>query len=318
MGFELSRRRLPVTTLASGSELALEIREYRGRAGDGPRVGLCAAIHGDEPTGWYILYRFLQELSQLDFRGSIVVLPVANPLAFAGRSRHTPIDSLNLNRVFPGDDGGWVSEKLAAAIVRDFLPEIDLLVDFHAGGGLATVDYVYIHNDEALSRAFGSPVLYLPDETRQGTLFSGTIGTVAIEHGIPVVTVELGGGTVEQRRYIEQGVSGLLNVLRYAGTLDGDVVYPQEQTVVREIVTLRPFHGGVLWPEATELGARLRRDAVLGRIVDPLSMDDVEVMRCPFDVGVLILAHLTPNVVQPGDYGYMIGKIDEGGAGNAA
>ena len=50
-----SVEKVPVATMVNGSELALTIHNFRG--GDGPVVGLSAAIHGDETIGPEVLRR---------------------------------------------------------------------------------------------------------------------------------------------------------------------------------------------------------------------------------------------------------------------
>ena len=47
-------------------------------------------------------------------------------------------------------------------MIREFLGRIDVLIDLHAGGAMPTVDYTYVFDDEALSRAFGTKLLYRP------------------------------------------------------------------------------------------------------------------------------------------------------------
>ena len=140
--------------------------------------------------------------------GRILLLPVANPRAFAVNKRYTPIDELNLNRQFPGSTSGWYSDHLAAAITQEFLEKIDIHIDLHAGTDRPTVDYVYIMNDEVLSRAFGSSVLYRPKEGLAGTTYSGTTKSVTVDRRkIPSVVVELGGGIVAQEPYVTRGVA---------------------------------------------------------------------------------------------------------------
>ena len=92
---------------------------------------------------------------------------MANVRAFAVNHRFTPIDELNLNREFPGDVKGNYTQQLAAAITREFLEKIDIHIDLHAGTDRPTVDYVYIWNDEALSRGLRLEVP-LPPVRRQG------------------------------------------------------------------------------------------------------------------------------------------------------
>jgi predicted deacylase len=304
----MSVTRIPVTTLASGGDLAIWLHEYAG-TGDGPTLGLCAAIHGDEAVSVEILWRFAQRLRALSFKGRILMLPVANPLALEGRSRHSPLDMQNMNRVFPGDPSGWVTEQLADAVTRNFLERIDVLVDLHAGGYYPTVDYVYITNAEHLSRAFGSPLLYRPQPGKAGTVFGGTSTGVTRERNVPSVTVELGGGDVDQSAYVARGLNGIANIMHVLGMLDGPPAPRPRQTVVHEIVTVRPSHGGLLIPAAPPLGEPIAGGSELGRVVSPYTLETLEVIQNPVAQGVMILSHLTVDVVQPGDYGYMVGNL---------
>ena len=98
-----------------------------------------------------------------------------------------------MNRGFPGDPGGWITEQLADLMVSSFLEKIDAYVDLHTGTDRPTVDYVYIHNAEILSRAFGCRVLYRAEAGRTGTSYEGTSKSVTEARGVPSVTVELGG-----------------------------------------------------------------------------------------------------------------------------
>lgn len=296
-------RPIHVGTLASGTGLLLPVHEIRGDR-PGPTVGICAGIHGEEATGVEIVHQFLKTQDLSGLAGRLLVMPIANPFSYAAVSRHTPIDMNNLNRVFPGNAGGFLTEQMAHQMVEGFLKGLDVFVDFHAGGATPTVDYVYIINAEELSRAFGSHLLYRPKETLMGTSIS-----VTRELGIRSVVVELGGGRVDQRGFVARGLAGLLNILRTVEALPGTAANPAEQIVLREIAILRPHHGGLLLPEVTELGVEVRGGQVLGRIVSPYSLEELEVVRCPFEHGVMVLTHLVPSVVEPGIYGFMIGNL---------
>ena len=156
-------RRIAFSRLAGGDEAALHLHEVVGGRGPGPTIGVSAAVHGDEVVGTQILMAMMRRLEDADLKGRLLLLPVANPYSFEARTRHNPIDDLNLNRLFPGMASGWFSEQLAHTIVQEFLDKVDVLIDLHAGGARPTVDYVYIFNDEKLSRSFGSKLLYRPD-----------------------------------------------------------------------------------------------------------------------------------------------------------
>ena len=70
-----------------------------------------------------------------------------------------------------------------------------------------TVDYVYILNDEGLSRSFGFNVMYRT---------AGGHGDV-VDPSIRRVTVEMGGGLAADEEYIERGVAGLLGAAQIPG-----------------------------------------------------------------------------------------------------
>jgi len=296
-------RPISVSTLASGTELVLPIHEVAGDR-PGPVLGISAAIHGEEAVGVEIVYRFLTSYDLRGLAGRLRVLPVANPFSYAAITRNTPIDMMNLNRVFPGNPDGMLTEQMAHKMAEGFLGGLDYYVDLHAGGAYPTVDYVYIINAEPLSRAFGSRLLYRPKDAPTGTSIS-----VTRAHNTPSVVVELGGGDVDQATYVRRGIAGLANILKTLRMLPGDPTPPPTQIVLREIATLRPHHGGLLLPEVTTMGGDVTGGQVLGRIVSPYTFEELEILRCPFDRGIVVLSQLTANVVEPGIFGYMIGNL---------
>lgn len=299
-----------VAHLADGSEAVLTLHEIASSK-DGPTIGISAAIHGNEPTGTEIILDLYRALRETSVRGRLLLLPVANPHAFAKNRRFTPLDEINLNREFPGDLGGTYSQKLAAVLVAEFLDRIDVHIDLHSGTDRPTVDYVYINNDEKLSRSFGSKILYRPQEGKEGTTFSGTTKSVTVDkRGIPSVVIELGGGIVDQRPYVARGVAGVLNMLRTLGAIEGEPKPPPKQTVVRSIKLIRPRHGGYLETLAPPLGEEIAGGQALGRVVSPYTFEELELIPNPVKRGVMILSHLTRNLVEAGDYGYMVGDLD--------
>ena len=302
-------RRIPFRQMANGAEAALHLHEVTGGRGDGPTIGICAAIHGDEAVGTQMIMEMMRRLDHADLKGRLLMLPVADPYSFEAKSRQNPIDDMNLNRLFPGVPGGWFSEQLADTIIREFLGKVDILIDIHAGGMMPTVDYVYIFNDEKLSRAFGSKLLYRPQGgVSLGTIYGGTLSSVSLEKNIPTVTLELGGGIIDQAPYVERGTAGLMNMLRSLGALSGEVAVRSDQVVMSRIDIIRPSQGGFLRTEAPALGEPIQENAVLGRVISPYSFEELEVIRNPLKNGWMVLAHLSENLVQPGDYGYMVGQ----------
>ncbi len=294
---------IPVTTLASGYRLALPLHRIAG-AEPGPMLGMMALIHGDEPLPNVVLREAYHQLDPATLKGTRLMMPVANPLAYEALTRNTPLDMTNMNRVFPGDAGGWLTEQIAHTIVTQFVPQIDYLVDFHSGGTFPTVDYVYLSKLEpALSRAFGSDILY------DGPGYEGTLSNVTEgREDIPTAVIELGGGSLVDDAYIARGIEGSFNVLKYLGMIEGEPALPAEQKIVQEMAVIRPRAGGVLYPEVKldQLGEVVAGGTVLGRVVSPYTFEELEVIEAPFEKNLMILLRGAITRVNPGDYAYMV------------
>lgn len=297
---------IPVTTMASGHHVVLPIHRLTGDR-SGPTLGMLALIHGDEPLPNAVLRRLLSELDLTTLSGTLLVMPVANPYAFEALSRFTPHDGINLNRYFPGAPDGYVTEQIAHTIISQFLPQVQYLIDFHSGGIFPTVDYVYLSKlRPEMSFAFGSRLLY------SGPGYRGTLSGMAEEKGIPTVVVEIGGGSLLDRVYIERGVSGALNIMKHLGMLDGVPQVSDTQTVVKEMAVLHPHVGGVLYPEIPldRLGQVVTGGTVLGRIQSPYNFEELEVVKAPFARNYMILARGAIARVNPGDFAYMCANAD--------
>ena len=192
------------------------------RNGEGPTALLISGNHGDEYEGQVALCRLVQTLDVSRIRGRVIVFPLANqPAGLAGR-RTSPIDGGNLNRSFPGDPDGTVTQQIAHFLSTVLLPMADLVVDLHSGGSsLVYVPSALCRLPEEASaaasalrylKAFGAPIAYLPSPS-QGTGDDRTLnGTVARSGRIAIGTELGGGGTVTPAalRLAERGVRNLL------------------------------------------------------------------------------------------------------------
>ncbi|AJY44944.1 succinylglutamate desuccinylase/aspartoacylase family protein [Martelella endophytica] len=298
------------STHANGNEASILMHELLGEE-DGPTIGISAAIHGNENTGSQAILELYRILKDVKLKGRIVLVPVVNPYAMAVNHRYAPNDENDLNRQFPGTPTGTYSQQLAYCFANEFLRKIDVHIDLHSGTDRPTVDYVYIWNNDDLSRAFGSKVLYRPTHGKSGTVFGGTTTTVTVqERNIPVAVIELGGGIVDQRPYIKRTVDGLINMLKTLGAIEGEPVAPPKQTVVTELTGIRPTHGGWLEPLCPANGEFIKGGDLLGRVVSPFTFEVLEEIKSPYENGIMIMQHLTRNLVEAGDYGFMVGNLE--------
>jgi uncharacterized protein len=293
---------IPVSTLASGYALSIPVLTITGTR-PGPRIGVSAMIHGDELDGLLIVRELWRTVDPAELSGSLWLMPVANPLAMEAISRNTPIDMLDMNRLFPGTPDGWLSEQQAHAITAGFISELDCLIDIHAGGTFPWVDYCYALNDEALSRAFLSALLYKPS-----SMYPATTASAAMARNIPITVVEIGGGYHDQQEHVRNGVRGVLNMMRHAGALAGEVERRPRQLLLNEIKVMRPRHGGVCVPARTLKPAEwIDGGEKLAEIVSPHTFETLETLTAPFPRSVVVLTRNYATRINPGDYAFMMG-----------
>jgi predicted deacylase len=304
---EHTRRLVPVSTSSNGHDLELIVHTLTGDR-PGPTLGLLGGTHGDEPLTVEFVRVLLADLEQASFAGTVIAITCANPLAFRTLTRCTPDDMVNISSAYPGNSNGLLTEQLADAIFKVFDGACQAYIEFHCGGILPTVDYVYMYTNEAMARAVGSKVLFAR------SIPANPVGLA--EHlnqkGVHAALVELGGGQVDQRPYVERIRRGIPNVLRMLGMLEGEVEHREDQVVVTELATLRPHNGGLLISsmEVSHLGDIVEGGHELGRILHTLSLEELETLRAPFKRSVMVLARQGFSPINAGDYAFMFGNAE--------
>lgn len=196
--------------------------------GDGPSVLVLAGNHGDEYEGQIAALRLLQELTPERVSGRVTVIPVLSPAASKASTRMWP-SGVNFNRSFPGSPDGPPNEQLADFLTRVLFPAADVVIDMHSGGRTAwflPCSHMHVVDDPAQRaamlagmQAWNSDHHFLYIDVNG----SGLLPVEAEEQGKLVITTELGGGGRVPAPVHELAWSGLTNVLRHVGVLEGEV-----------------------------------------------------------------------------------------------
>jgi len=196
------------------------------RNGDGPTILFVAGTHGDEYEGQVALCNLAKSLDPARIEGRVIILPAANfPAAMAGR-RTSPLDEGNLNRLFPGDPDGTVTQQIAWYIEHDLVPLADLVCDLHSGG--SSLMYVpaallggYARDADnakgiAALKAFGAPLSYIAEANQGG---DRTLSGGAIRQGVLAMGTELGGSGHVTRAAVRIAELGVNNLMVHLGIL---------------------------------------------------------------------------------------------------
>ncbi|WP_127584217.1 succinylglutamate desuccinylase/aspartoacylase family protein [Paenibacillus koleovorans] len=211
----------------NGLHTTLPVHVVRS-ASPGPTLLVIAAVHGDEYEGVHTAIRLIRDLHPAHIRGTVVVVPVVNMLAYDGIMRSTPEDGCNLARVFPGDPNGTITQRLAYHLRERFIRHADFLLDLHSGGtNYAVPELVgYYHNDgsevgrrsRTAAEAFGMEVLWAHPEVNPGRTL-----TSATELGVPWMYTEgFGGRRIREEEELHYR-EGVYRLMRHLGILpEGD------------------------------------------------------------------------------------------------
>ena len=212
-----------ITQLADGSALTVPIQVAIGSRRR-PRCVAIAGIHGDEPEGMLALLDFWRACDPTDLRGTIILIPVANPSAFAAHQRRNPLDGLDLNRIFPGKVDGTPSERLAYHLVHDVIAEADFVFTLHSwfATGMVT-PYAELPEGSGpiAQRSREAAVAAGFKRLREGGWFPGVLGTTAVELGVPVIEAEVGGGGSTSEENRRAYVQYFARLLQHLGILEG-------------------------------------------------------------------------------------------------
>jgi predicted deacylase len=225
----VSKGVLRIADAPDGSPLEAPVIIVQG-SGDGPVVWMHGCVHGNEYCGTYIIHDFVRSLDPSTLKGTVVALPVLNVSAFQTKRRMSPYEGYNggdLNRQFPGDKGGTLTQQMAHALFEPLQRYADVLIDFHTAltpdvrwALFPKVDGKAGEISERVARAFGyRDTLPTPD-----TILSGSAMMTAAKVGIASFIVECGG---KNRAFTDESVADavdrLHNVLRALAMEPGPV-----------------------------------------------------------------------------------------------
>ena len=184
----------------------------------GPTTLVLGGMHGDEYEGPAAIHTLAHEIDIADVTGRLILIPALNlPAVMAGR-RLTPDDGLNLNRVFPGDPHGSLTQRIAHMVTQDLIPLADNVIDLHSGGrSLNFAPSVLLHEvsgppmDRGMkaARAFGAPFTVLLCEDHSDVM----IDAVVEAQGKVMIASELGGSGVLTHETAALATNGLRRCL---------------------------------------------------------------------------------------------------------
>ncbi len=198
------------------------------RNGTGPNVLFTGGNHGDEYEGPIALKKLAASIDPASIRGTAIMIPCLNPPAVQVGARCSPLDGVNMNRAFPGQRTGSITEMLCHYVSYVLLPRVEAVIDIHSGG--KTLDFIpfaamhYLNDAEQFERtrgvvqAFDAPISLIIEELDT----EGMIDGVVEESGKVFMFTELSGGGTTTPETVQIAEQGVINVMNHLGMLEGE------------------------------------------------------------------------------------------------
>ena len=259
---------LEVARLADGSSLAVPVNVVAGR-GSTPCLVAVAGVHGDEADGIMALMELWEELAPEHVTGRLVMVPVANPAAFRADQRRSPLDDLDLNRVFPGKSDGSPSHRLASRLFTEVLRRADFVFSLHGWSCTGDVlDYVEFnhHLPDTSPASFRACQASGFEMIRISDWPNGLMTRVANEAGVPGMEAEVGGLGIGRRESRERYKGYTIALMQHLGMLDGEPPSNPTPRLVESFDVLSPI-GGLL-RMCVELGEEVKKGDLLATLHD--------------------------------------------------
>ncbi len=302
---EVVRQRVTIGELPDGGPIALPVVTIGG-VRPGPTLFLQAGMHGDELTGIAICRDAITGLDPKKIAGTVVAIPVANIPAHLTRTRgflHEERWLIDINRIFPGNPHGLMTERTANVLMEEFARHADATLDLHSAlDGADIAPFVYIDPDddeggtlEARERyglAYGTPYAYYK---RRGQMFgtsdlSRSFSSQAEAAGLVTFCAEVGESRRVSWERVPAGVQGVRNVMIAMGMLDEEPVVGPPARRFSKITLVHANRGGGLHL-SVDLGSEVTAGQEIGEVVDVFG-DRVERLEAPLDGFILRVLRL--------------------------
>jgi predicted deacylase len=271
----------PLGSLINHQVVAMPVHVFRGRR-PGPRLLVCAALHGDEINGIEVVRQLIGHKGLRRLTGDLIAVPVINVPAFLDRSRYLP-DRRDLNRLFPGSPRGSLGARLAKAFLDEVALPCSHVIDLHTGAvNRPNLPHIRIspscEGSRALAEAFHPPVVI------ESAAAQGTLREYLQRKGKAVLTFEGGQALQFDTHSVRVGIRGVISAMRWLGMLkervgiEATVEKRTRKIVFSDETSWERAPRGGLFKALAQLGQAVSPGMRLGIVADPFSTGSTDVI----------------------------------------
>lgn len=274
------------------------------------RISVVTGIHGDELEGQFVCFELIRRIQEEKekLQGIVDVYPAMNPLGIDSITRGIPGFDLDMNRLFPGNGEGDMTEYLASEIIDDVTGS-DVCIDIHASNIYLTeipqIRINELHKEKLVPLAEKLNVDFIWVHGAS-TVLESTFAHSLNSRGVPTLVVEMGVGMRITKAYCNQLVDGIFNLMREMGIWKGEMKEPRKPIISQDpddVSYLNASTSGVFVPNVKHW-EHLNKGDHIGSIIDPLRGKVLDKILSPVD-GILFTIREYPIV----DEGSLVGRL---------
>lgn len=279
-----------------------------------PKTFILAGLHGPERGAQLVLANLLRDLP--DFKGSLTVLPVANPLGLAVGSREEPISHKNMNRWFPGKTNSEPVYKMTAKIY-EIAQQHDYVIDLHGFETYGMVEALFMSNGNKeagrgslyLINSLDPEIIwYINTENYDEHKYDGTLAMNLAKNGIASIVVEMPKLEKITEKEVNHIVNGLKRHLQNAPSYEQNDLHRLRKKDFVSKRELRSPGTGIFEREPSlKLGKRVEKGQKIGQLIR-IPRYKSEVIKSPYAGVVFELEREKQDVVVTGEVLVGIGE----------
>ncbi|GAB1856874.1 M14 family metallopeptidase [Flavobacteriaceae bacterium MHTCC 0001] len=249
----------------------------------GPTLGITAGVHGYEYPPILAGQQLIKSINPKTLKGTVILVQISNLSSFSSRSPFkSALDGKNLNRIFPGDVNGSVTEKIAAFITNNVIVKSNFFLDMHAGDAPEDLmSYSAYYSNSSMPKASQKGM-----QMAQALLFDHIVvfntdgkdyikkdkpslycSAEAFKRGIPSVDIECGRLGLPEKDAVLKIETGVLNMLNYLDMVSTGPEIKKNNTY--QFISDRTYqesnHNGIFYPSKSS-GDYVKKGMKLGVI----------------------------------------------------
>lgn len=283
-----------------------EFRIQGFRFGSGRKaLAVVGTMRGDEIQQQYTCARLVATLAALERGGALVpgheilVIPSANPFSMNIGKRFWPMDSTDINRMFPGYDKGETTQRIAAALfdcVKDYDFGVQLASFYIPGEFIPHIRMLETgYQPEREAAFFGLPYVYVKKPTPYDTTLLNYNWQIWNTKAFSLYAGHTDGLNEACTR---EAVEALLRFLDHMGVVCHCVApgYRSMTVTDADLVTVKSGISGIL-RQCKRVQERVERGDVLAQILDPYDASVRQEVTSP-TAGILFFSQEKPLVLE--------------------